>query len=96
MKAAQAEGRACDGVVGVQPQDDSGRHIQHLVGVYRTEALCALVAPGGVGLRDVSVHRTLGRLNLGHVDLAQESGLDRAVQDLDTWEQVRQWESEGQ
>lgn len=95
LKAALAEGRACDGVVGVQPQDDSGRHVQHLVGIYRTEALRALVAPGEVGLRDVSVHRTLGRLNLGYVDLAQEAGLDQAAQDLDTWEQVRQWEREG-
>lgn len=95
LTAAQEEGQALDGVVGVVPQEGGGRHVQHLVGVYRTGTLRALVAPGGVGLRDVSVRRTFARLHLGQVDLSRKEGLDQAAQDLDTWDEVRRWERLG-
>ncbi|WP_172192313.1 molybdenum cofactor guanylyltransferase [Actinomyces faecalis] len=88
-------GQVRDGVVAVEPEDGARLHVQHLVGVYRTRALRELVAPGGVGLRDVSVHRTFARLRLGQVDLSREPGLRLAAQDLDTWDEVRRWEETG-
>ena len=62
---------------------------QHLLGVYRTAALSAAVAPGGRALRDVSVKRTLGALRLTQVDTA---GVRGAAADLDTWAKVKEWD----
>ncbi|WP_136192826.1 molybdenum cofactor guanylyltransferase [Actinomyces procaprae] len=67
-----------------------GDHVQYLLGAYRTAALDAAVAPGGVALRDVAVRRALGGMDLVQVDLhAHGEALTRAARDLDTWEDIR-------
>ncbi|MDO4889067.1 MAG: NTP transferase domain-containing protein, partial [Actinomycetaceae bacterium] len=55
----------CEAADGACATD--GEHIQFLLGVYRTAALAAAVAPQGVALRDVAVRRALRTLNLAHV-----------------------------
>ena len=67
-----------------------GDHMQYLLGVYRTMRLHEAVAPGGGPLRDVSVRRVLGRLGVRAVGLG---GLAATARDLDTWGEVRAWDS---
>ncbi len=69
-----------------------GDHVQYLLGVYRTAALTRCAAPEGTALRDVSVRRALGGLEVVRVDLG---GLRAAARDLDTWEDVRAWDRAG-
>ncbi|SDN71245.1 Molybdopterin-guanine dinucleotide biosynthesis protein A [Actinomyces ruminicola] len=78
----------CEGAPGACAVD--GDHVQYLLGAYRTAALAAVVAPGGVALRDVAVRRVLGRMDLVHVNLEDRGDeLARAAHDLDTWEDIR-------
>ena len=81
-------GAAPGGCPGVCALD--GDHVQYLLGVYRTMRLHEAVAPGGGPLRDVSVRRVLGRLGVQAVGLG---GLAAAARDLDTWGEVRAWDS---
>lgn len=75
------------GTNGACAVDDD--HAQYLLGVYRTAALEAVVAPDGVALRDVAVRRVLGGMELARVDLStQEGELSCAARDLDTWEDI--------
>ena len=69
-----------------------GDHVQYLLGVYRTAALTRCAAPEGTALRDVSVRRALGGLEVVRVDLG---GLRAAARDLDTWEDVHAWDRAG-
>ena len=84
----RALGAAPGGCAGVCALD--GDHVQYLLGVYRTMRLHEAVAPGGGPLRDVSVRRVLGRLGVRAVGLG---GLAAAARDLDTWDEVRAWDS---
>ena len=84
----RALGAAPGGCPGVCALD--GDHMQYLLGVYRTMRLHEAVAPGGGPLRDVSVRRVLGRLGVRAVGLG---GLAAAARDLDTWGEVRAWDS---
>ena len=84
----RALGAAPGGCAGVCALD--GDHMQYLLGVYRTMRLHEAVAPGGGPLRDVSVRRVLGRLRVRAVGLG---GLAAAARDLDTWDEVRAWDS---
>lgn len=84
----RALGAAPGGCAGVCALD--GDHMQYLLGVYRTMRLHEAVAPGGGPLRDVSVRRVLGRLGVRAVGLG---GLAAAARDLDTWDEVRAWDS---
>lgn len=65
----------------------SDKQVQYLLGLYRTDALAQVVAPGGRALRDVPVRRILGSLNLTHLPAAGAE-----AHDLDTWEEVRAWD----
>lgn len=80
-----------DGAVAVSGRG-ADRHTQYLLGVYRTARLSAVVAPGGRPLRDVAVHRTLRALDV--VELAEDAVRD-ASRDLDTWQDVHDWERAG-
>lgn len=84
----RALGAAPGGCAGVCALD--GDHMQYLLGVYRTMRLHETVAPGGGPLRDVSVRGVLGRLGVRAVGLG---GLTAAARDLDTWGEVRAWDS---
>ena len=84
----RALGAAPGGCAGVCALD--GDHVQYLLGVYRTMRLHEAVAPGGGPLRDVSVRQVLGRLGVRAVGLG---GLAAAARDLDTWDEVRAWDS---
>lgn len=64
-----------------------GGHTQYLLGLYRRRTLAAAVAPGGTPLRDVAVHRVLGRLRVKALPLPH-----RIVQDLDSWVEIRTWD----
>ncbi|WP_390884255.1 molybdenum cofactor guanylyltransferase [Actinomyces viscosus] len=65
-----------------------GDHTQYLLGIYRRRALAAAVAPGGTPLRDVAVRRALGALRVTTLPVPQG-----VVRDLDTWAEVRAWDS---
>ena len=84
----RALGAAPGGCPGVCALD--GDHVQYLLGVYRTTSLHEAVAPGGGPLRDVSVRRVLGWLGIRAVGLGS---LAAAARDLDTWDEVRAWDS---
>lgn len=85
--AAQGPGAAVSGeAVGAVVRD--GDHWQYLLGLYRTRALAAAVAPGGAALRDVAVRRALGALDVVAVPLAGPE-----ARDLDTWEEIRAWDT---
>jgi len=58
--------------------------------VFAVNTLHEAVAPGGGPLRDVSVRRVLGRLGVRAVGLG---GLAATARDLDTWGEVRAWDS---
>ena len=73
------------GTDGVCARD--GDYTQYLLGLYRRAALAAAVAPGGVPLRDVAVHRVLGALRVRAIPAARD-----VVRDLDTWDEVRAWD----
>ena len=75
------------GTDGVCARD--GDHTQYLLGLYRRAALAAAVAPGGVPLRDVAVHRVLGALRVRAIPAARD-----VVRDLDTWAEVRAWDTD--
>lgn len=91
LRTAALDARERDGAVAVSCQGED-RHTQYLLGVYRTERLAAVVAPGGQPLRDVAVHRTLRALDV--VELAEDA-VRTASLDLDTWEDVHAWERAG-
>ncbi|RRD30403.1 molybdopterin-guanine dinucleotide biosynthesis protein MobA [Actinomyces bowdenii] len=74
------------GPAGAVVQD--GGHRQYLLGLYRTRALGDAVAPGGVALRDVAVRRALGALDVVAIPLEGP-----AARDLDTWEEIRAWDT---
>ena len=65
-----------------------GEHTQYLLGLYRRRALAAAVAPGGTPLRDTAVRRALGTLRVRAISTARD-----VVRDLDTWAEVRAWDS---
>lgn len=65
-----------------------GDHTQYLLGLYHRRALTAAVAPGGTPLRDVAVRRALGALRVTTLSVPQG-----VVRDLDTWAEVRAWDS---
>ena len=65
-----------------------GEHTQYLLGLYRHRALAAAVAPGGVPLRDTAVRRALGALRVTAIPTTHD-----VVRDLDTWAEVRSWDS---
>ena len=65
-----------------------GEHTQYLLGLYRRQALASAVAPGGVPLRDTAVRRALGTLRVRAIPTTRD-----AVRDLDTWTEVRAWDS---
>ena len=65
-----------------------GEHTQYLLGLYRRRALATAVAPGGVPLRDTAVRRALGTLRVRAIPTTRD-----AVRDLDTWAEVRAWDS---
>ena len=65
-----------------------GEHTQYLLGLYRRRALAAAVAPGGVPLRDTAVRRALGALRVTAIPTTHD-----VVRDLDTWAEVRAWDS---
>ena len=71
---------------GVCARDDE--HTQYLLGLYRRRALAAAVAPDGAPLRDTAVRRALGTLRVRAIPTARD-----VVQDLDTWAEVRSWDS---
>lgn len=85
VRALRAAPGSCPGVCALD-----GDHVQYLLGVYRTMRLHEAVAPGGGPLRDVSVRRVLGRLGIRAVGLG---GLAATARDLDTWGEVRAWDS---
>ena len=74
------------GVDGVCARD--GEHTQYLLGLYRRRALATAVAPGGVPLRDTAVRRALGTLRVRAIPTTHD-----VVRDLDTWAEVRSWDS---
>ena len=65
-----------------------GEHTQYLLGLYRRRALATAVAPGGAPLRDTAVRRALGTLRVRAIPTTRD-----AVRDLDTWAEVRAWDS---
>lgn len=65
-----------------------GEHTQYLLGLYRRRALAAAVAPGGIPLRDTAVRRALGTLSVRAIPTTHD-----VVRDLDTWAEVRSWDS---
>ena len=65
-----------------------GGHTQYLPGLYRRRALAAAVAPSGVPLRDTAVRRALGTLRVTAIPTTRD-----VVRDLDTWAEVRAWDS---
>ena len=65
-----------------------GEHTQYLLGLYRRRALAAAVAPGGTPLRDTAVRRALGTLRVRAIPTTHD-----VVRDLDTWAEVRSWDS---
>ena len=65
-----------------------GEHTQYLLGLYRRRALAAAVAPGGVPRRDTAVRRALGALRVTAIPTTHD-----VVRDLDTWAEVRAWDS---
>ena len=65
-----------------------GEHTQYLLGLYRRRALAAAVAPGGVPRRDVAVRRAIGALRVTAIPTTHD-----VVRDLDTWAEVRAWDS---
>ena len=66
-----------------------GDHTQYLLGLYHRRALAAATTPGGTPLRDVAVRRVLGSLRVA--TLALPHGI---VRDLDTWTEVRAWDTD--
>lgn len=78
-----------DGAVAVAGSG-ADRHVQYLLGLYRTASLRRAVAPGGEPLRDVSVRRTVGALEVLEVERTEED-----ARDLDTWDEVRRWQLSG-
>ena len=66
-----------------------GEHTQYLLGLYRRRALAAAVAPDGVPLRDTAVRRSLGRLRVTAIPVPHG-----VVRDLDTWAEVRAWDTD--
>ena len=75
------------GADGVCARD--GDHVQYLLGLYRSGALAAAVAPGGTPLRDTAVRRALGRLRVAALPVPHS-----VVRDLDTWAEVRAWDTD--
>ena len=65
-----------------------GEHTQYLLGLYRRRALATAVAPGGAPLRDTAVRRALGTLRVRAIPTTHD-----VVRDLDTWAEVRSWDS---
>ena len=65
-----------------------GEHTQYLLGLYRRRALAAAVAPDGAPLRDTAVRRALGTLRVRAIPTTHD-----VVRDLDTWAEVRSWDS---
>ena len=65
-----------------------GEHTQYLLGLYRRRALAAAVAPDGAPLRDTAVRRALGTLRVRAIPTTRD-----VVRDLDTWAEVRSWDS---
>ncbi|WP_208320611.1 NTP transferase domain-containing protein [Actinomyces sp. ZJ308] len=63
-------------------------HAQYLLGLYRRQALYEAVAPGGTPRRDTAVRRVLGSLRVTALPVPQG-----VVRDLDTWAEVRAWDS---
>lgn len=86
--ALAAATQPADGAVLRTREAEGGEQLHYLAGLYRTRALRAEVAPGGVTLRDVGVRRTLRHLDLLQVPAGAHSALAEAVRDLDTWEDV--------
>ena len=82
----QALAQAGPELDGVCARD--GEHAQYLLGLYRRPALAAAVAPDGAPLRDTAVRRALGTLRVRAIPTARD-----VVQDLDTWAEVRSWDS---
>lgn len=78
-----------DGAVAVAGSG-ADRHVQYLLGLYRTASLRRAVTPGGEPLRDVSVRRTVGALAVLEVERTEQD-----ARDLDTWDEVRRWELSG-
>ena len=74
-------------VNGVCARD--GDHVQYLLGLYHRRALAAAVAPGGTPLRDTAVRRALGRLRVAALPVPHG-----VVRDLDTWAEVRAWDTD--
>ena len=66
-----------------------GDHTQYLLGLYNRRALAAATTTGGTPLRDVAVRRVLGSLRVA--TLALPHGI---VRDLDTWAEVRAWDTD--
>ena len=75
------------GADGVCARD--GDHVQYLLGIYHRRALAAAVAPDGVPLRDTAVRRSLGRLRVTVIPVPHG-----VVRDLDTWAEVRAWDTD--
>ena len=71
---------------GACARDDE--HTQYLLGLYRRRALAAAVAPDGAPLRDTAVRRALGALHVTAITTTRD-----VVRDLDTWAEVRAWDS---
>ena len=66
-----------------------GDHTQYLLGLYRRRALTAAVTPDGMPLRDTAVRRALGPLHVTAIPTPHD-----VVRDLDTWAEVRAWDSD--
>ena len=66
-----------------------GDHVQYLLGLYHRRALATAVAPDGVPLRDTAVRRSLGRLRVTAIPVPHG-----VVRDLDTWAEVRAWDTD--
>ena len=66
-----------------------GDHTQYLLGLYRRRALTAAVTPDGMPLRDTAVRRALGPLDVTAIPTPHD-----VVRDLDTWAEVRAWDSD--
>lgn len=66
-----------------------GDHTQYLLGLYRRRALTAAVTPDGMPLRDTAVRQALGPLHVTAIPTPHD-----VVRDLDTWAEVRAWDSD--
>ena len=66
-----------------------GDRTQYLLGLYRRRALTAAVTPDGMPLRDTAVRRALGALHVTAIPTPHD-----VVRDLDTWAEVRAWDSD--